>query len=156
MVTIEVLNEGHVPAVQAIFLAPEQVKFAQTSQDFLADNNNDCHRFVIVFKGQIVGFFKLVLNYCLTHDFCSPNAIGLRSFVIDQSKQGQGIGTQAVSALGCYFSTHYSQYHCLYLTVNCKNPAAFECYLRGGFQDTGKLYLDGPAGPQRIMFFNPL
>ncbi|GAM64435.1 histone acetyltransferase HPA2 [Vibrio ishigakensis] len=56
-----------------------------------------------------------------------------------------------VQQLPRFLQETYSDYHAVYLTVNCKNPAAFQCYLKAGFVDTEELYLGGDAGPQHVM-----
>ncbi|WP_341502062.1 GNAT family N-acetyltransferase [Gallaecimonas sp. GXIMD4217] len=151
MIKIEKLSEAHVAAVRKIQLADEQVKFAGTAADFLADGSNTTHLHVISENEAVVGFFKLDLAYALNYDFCPGSGIGLRAFAIDKSLQGKGLGTRAVKALFPYLKEHYGAFGSIYLTVNCKNPGAQACYLKGGFQDTGEKYLGGAAGPQYIM-----
>ena len=73
------------------------------------------------------------------------------AFVLDKNQQGKGLGTGTVKALFPYLQANYSAYESIYLTVNCKNPAAFNCYQKGGFEDTNEQYLGGAAGPQFIM-----
>lgn len=152
MIRIEKLADRHIEAIKSIQLAPEQVKFAGTAKEFLAEASDTTHLHVIRLDNDIVGFFKIDTDYESNYDFCPNTAIGLRTFVIDQSQQGKGIGTRAVRALVLYIAIHYSGYHSIYLTVNCKNPAAKVCYQKGGFQDSEVLYLGGAAGPQYVMF----
>ncbi|WP_370737075.1 GNAT family N-acetyltransferase [Vibrio ruber] len=64
---------------------------------------------------------------------------------------GQGIATQAINLLPAYVAQYYPDFEVLQLTVNCRNKAAYHCYSKCGFEDTGELYLSGPAGPQHIM-----
>jgi RimJ/RimL family protein N-acetyltransferase len=151
MVTIERLNEGHRQAVESIKLAQEQVKFAGTAQEFLADDSETTHLHIIQNQQKVVGFFKIDIAYASSYPFCPSNALGLRFFVVGIDHQGKGIGTGAVRELFHYLAQAYTDYNAVYLTVNCKNPAARACYLKGGFVDTGELYLGGAAGPQHIM-----
>ncbi|CAM2834384.1 GNAT family N-acetyltransferase [Moritella viscosa] len=89
--------------------------------------------------------------YTLGDEFHVENGVGLRTFAIDFNQQGKGLGTSSVKALFPYLKENDSSYNFVYLTVNCKNPGARVCYLKGGFEDTGKQYLNGAAGPQYIM-----
>ncbi|EAQ64337.1 hypothetical protein MED121_04438 [Marinomonas sp. MED121] len=151
MITIERLNESHLEDVRQVSLADEQVKFAGTAEEFLEDGSDFIHLHVIKHDGVLVGFFKIDTAYSDSYTFCQQNALGLRAFVIDVNQQGKGIGTGAVKALFTYLKQRYSGFDLIYLTVNCKNPGAKMCYLKGGFEDTGEQYLGGEAGPQYIM-----
>ncbi|SBS60440.1 GNAT family N-acetyltransferase [Vibrio atlanticus] len=142
MITIERLEESHVALVQAIQLADEQVKFAGTAAEFLLDGSQTTHLHVIKSNKEVVGFFKLDIAYADSYEFCPEGSIGLRAF---------GLGTGTVKALFPYLKANYLAYESIYLTVNCKNPAAFNCYKKGGFEDTNEQYLGGAAGPQFIM-----
>ena len=151
MIKIEKFTDSHLAAVQRVSLAPEQMKFAGTADEFIADASAHIHRHVIKLDDAVVGFFKIDIDYPAQFDFCTEDSIGLRAFAIDIKQQGQGTGSASVQALFPYLQAHYSSYTAIYLTVNCQNPAARACYLKGGFTDTGKLYLGGIAGPQYIM-----
>ncbi|GAB6261782.1 hypothetical protein PSSHI_20250 [Photobacterium sp. R1] len=94
--------------------------------------------------------FILDTDYAETYRFCPEGALGVRSLLIDQTFQGQGITSQGISALPAYVSIHYPDVQALYLTMNCRNMPAYPCYLKPGFRDTGELYHGGPAGPQHI------
>lgn len=151
MITIERLIESHLDDVRQVSLADEQVKFAGTAEEFLEDGSDSIHLHVIKYDGMLVGFFKIDTTYSDNYTFCQPNALGLRAFAVDVNQQGKGIGTGAVNALFPYLKQFYSGFDLIYLTVNCKNPGARMCYLKGGFEDTGEQYLGGEAGPQYIM-----
>ncbi len=151
MIHIERLNSAHVPFVKNIQLSDESVRFASSADDYLLDSSDTTHRYVIKQYDLVVDFFKLDVAYASTYRFCSKNSIGLRTFAVDQRQQGKGLGTRTVEALLCYLAKHYQTYDFVYLTVNCKNPAAIACYRKGGFEDTGELYLGGQAGPQHVM-----
>lgn len=151
MVKIEKLKSDDVEEVKKVELAPEQVKFAGTAEEFLLDGSDTTHLHVIKSDDSIVGFFKLDVAYPESYEFCPQGAIGLRAFALDKNQQGKGMGTQAVEALFPYLKENYGAYHSIYLTVNCKNPRAFACYQKAGFNDTNQQYLGGAAGPQHIM-----
>lgn len=151
MVTIERLTASHINEVKSIELTEEQIQFAGTAQDFLKDKNESVLLYIIKSDNHVVGFFKIDTAYPKTYEFCPSGNVGLRAFAIDKKQQGKGLGTKAVKALLNFYQDQNNGNSHIYLTVNCKNPAARVCYLKGGFEDTGELYLGGPAGPQHIM-----
>ncbi len=151
MVTIERLTASHINEVKSIELMEEQIQFAGTAQDFLQDKDESVLLYIIKSDGRVVGFFKIDTAYPKTYEFCPSGSVGLRAFVIDKKQQGKGLGTRAVKALLAFYQGQLNGDSHIYLTVNCKNPAARVCYLKGGFEDTGELYLGGLAGPQHIM-----
>ena len=151
MITIEKLNHSHVDEVKTIQLADEQINFAGTAAEFLADVCETTHLHVIKHHKRVIGFFKIDIAYASKYNFCPEGGLGLRAFAIDKAQQGKGFGTKVVRALFAYLKVNYPRYTSIYLTVNCKNPGAVVCYLNGGFQDTAEKYLEGPAGPQHIM-----
>lgn len=152
MLEIERLNESHIDAIRQVSVEDDQVRFAGTAEEFLEDGSDTAHLHVIKHENDVVGFFKLDIAYSKSYPFCPSDGIGLRFFVIDKAQQGKGLGTSAVKALFGYLKTSYPGFNSIYLTVNCKNPAARACYLKGGFEDTGEQYLGGSAGPQHIMW----
>ncbi|MGC3835237.1 GNAT family N-acetyltransferase [Moritella viscosa] len=151
MLTIEKLTQSSVEKVRQVILTEEQVKFAGTAEDFLESGNDTIDLHIIKLNDEVVGFFKIDVMYTLGDEFHVENGVGLRAFAIDFNQQGKGLGTSSVKALFPYLKENYSSYNFVYLTVNCKNPGARVCYLKGGFEDTGKQYLSGAAGPQYIM-----
>ena len=151
MITIERLNDTQIEQVNEIQLADEQVKFAGTATDFLSDGSETTHLHIIKHGSEVVGFFKLDVAYPAGYKFCPEGSIGLRAFALDKNQQGKGLGTGAVKALFPYLAANYEGYDWIYLTVNCKNHAAYNCYVKGGFEDTNEQYLGGAAGPQFIM-----
>lgn len=152
MIEIKRLTESDKHAVAQVQLAPEQIPFAGTAAEFLADESETLHRHIIKIADDVVGFFKIDTAYAEQFDFCPPKVLGLRAFVIGAAYQGKGLGTQAVQALQTYLAQHYTNYNAIYLTVNCRNLGAKKCYLKGGFVDTGEQYLGGAAGAQHIMY----
>lgn len=154
MIKLEKLNESHVAEVSSIAVHDDQVKFVGTAKEFLADRNEAIHLHVIKHNDQVVGCFKIDIAYADGYDFCTGGSIGLRTFLIDAKQQGRGLGTLAVKALFPYLKEHYANYPRIYLTVNCKNPAAHTCYQKAGFYETGEHYLGGAAGPQHVMYWD--
>ena len=151
MLTIERLHPSHEASVLAIQLSDEHIKFASTPCTFLSDPAPAVDKHIIRNNDDIIGFFKLDLGYSQEHVFCSDSDLGFRTLALDSRYQGKGLGSQCMKLLPLYVAEQYPEFEFIYLTVNCKNMAALACYQKGGFADTGKLYLSGPAGPQHIM-----
>jgi RimJ/RimL family protein N-acetyltransferase len=131
-------------------LPPDQAGFADLPSVTLSTGMaRDGH--VILSEGQPVGFFAIDRDYADHHDFAPAGVLGLRQFMIDHVAQGQGHASAACRALKPYLQAQYPGAGSCYLTVNCRNPNARRAYLKGGFIDTGALYVDGGFGPQHIM-----
>ncbi|KUI97296.1 GNAT family N-acetyltransferase [Vibrio sp. MEBiC08052] len=80
--------------------------------------------------------------------FSDFKALGIRALLVDHHCQSQGVGTKAINLFSAYVAKNYPDFEVLQLTVNCRNKAAYHCYCKCGFEDTGKLYL---SVPQHIM-----
>ena len=78
-------------------------------------------------------------------------SLGLRAFLTDGARQGQGLATAAIHALPAYLHGKNPTAPARYLTVNLASPAAIRAYLNGGFTDTGQIRPHGTAGPQHVM-----
>ncbi|GLT18597.1 N-acetyltransferase [Vibrio zhanjiangensis] len=151
-IELDKFDLSYTSSIKKIHLNDEQVKFAGTAKDFLNGGSDTTHLHVIKVDERVIGFFKIDTLYCESFSFCPKNGLGLKAFAIDINYQGKGLGSKVVKALLPYLAANYSQYESVYLTVNCKNPAAKSCYHNGGFIDAQQLYLGGEAGPQHIMY----
>jgi len=151
MIHLSALSRDDFHLVANIRVDADQVKFAGTvAEAFEADEAGvDFHG---IFRDETAwGFFKIDRDYAARFDFCPAGELGLRAFIVDRARQGQGIGTAAVRALPDYLPRLYQQAPSIALTVNLINPAARAAYLKGGFVDTGEIYPHGDAGPQNIL-----
>lgn len=146
--SLEATLESEILNIQA---DNEQIAFSASPQAFLETRVDGLLPFVICNERQVIGYFKLDTLLSLNQNYCPENRIGLCTFLIDKRMQGKGLGIKSVIKIIEYVKTHFKQYDYLYLTVNCKNPAAYHCYLKSGFEDTQELYFGGPVGPQHIM-----
>ncbi len=151
MVKIEKLTNENLEQTLQISVSDEQLKFVGTIAEIMDNVTETDHTYVLLDDSQVVGFFIIDTIYAQKYDFCNLNNLGLRGFLIDHRCQGKGLGKSAVLAIKPFLSANYSDYQNISLTVNCKNAAAYKCYLNGGFTDSGELYKGGPAGPQHIM-----
>ena len=150
-VTLHPLSGEDLPTMAHIRTAPEQEIFAGTVAEAFAEDPNRFDLHAISHAGTFVGLFKIDRTYRASISIASEAALGLRSFMIDQAHQGQGIATRAVRALAAYLHEQYPDWEYVELTVNHTNAAALACYLKGGFQDTGVDWLEGQAGPQDFL-----
>ena len=132
----------------------DQVRYVGTISELFAQKPAQWHPQLIEVDGEIAGFFNIDTGYASQYEFADEGELGLRAFFIGVEHQEKGYGKEAVKALYGYLQDNFPGYHSVCLTVNCKNPAAYNCYLGGGFQDTGSLYYGGAAGPQHIMRMN--
>lgn len=135
----------------SIAVTSDQIKFSGTVAEAYgsAEEGIDFHG--IWLGDQPVGFFKIDRLYHTRYPFVAKGDLGLRAFMIDADRQGQGLATRAVEALRAYIPQEYPDAQAVVLTVNMANPAAIRCYLKGGFADTGETWPHGDAGPQHIM-----
>jgi RimJ/RimL family protein N-acetyltransferase len=149
-VTLRPLSQSDWPDLKQFSLPEDQAGFSDLpAKTMLSGSARDGH--VICETDLPVGFFAIDRDYGATQDFVSGDVIGLRMFLVDQKAQGRGIATAACRALSHYLGAAYPGICNCYLTVNCRNPGAKRAYEKGGFKDTGELYLDGGFGPQHIM-----
>lgn len=151
MVNIRRYSSADHTAVQSLAVNPDQVQYVGGIDELFESVPPTWHFHVVEHEGDIVGFFNIDTAYAENYDFAEPNELGLRAFFIDASTQGRGYGKAAAAALQPYLVQAYPKHASIALTVNCRNQAAYHCYLAGGFSDTGSLYHGGKAGPQHIM-----
>lgn len=151
MIQIEKMSSLHLSDVITLSVESEQLQYVATIDEILACANAQIRPHVIIANDEVVGFFLIDTAYADRYDFAESNSLGLRSFFIDHTHQGNGYAKQTLQILSVYLSSNYPKHTNVYLTVNCKNHLAKECYLKGGFYDTEGLYYGGKSGPQHIM-----
>lgn len=104
---------------------------------------------------QAVGFCYINFKRSDNNFYCFDNqTCGIQGFQIDERQQGKGYARQGMQAVIRLLQEQYPQYTSLNLTVNQRNQAAKQLYLKLGFQDTGDLYLGGSKGPQHIYTYD--
>lgn len=151
VLTLRRLPRDQYELATALSVASEQLEFTGTVADALAGVGDARHPHGIWLDQSLVGFFIVDTRFDLEFDFCESGSLGIRTFLIDSRRQGQGLGKAAAKALTLYLAEAYPVSAKVWLTVNCRNQAAYRCYEQGGFADTGDLYLGGAAGPQHVM-----
>ncbi len=151
-ITIEKYSSDRENEVSELAVKPEQQIFTVGNiKQVIESLNQDEHPHLIIADDKTVGFFLLDCSYSDTYKFNANKALGVRALLVDQRYQGQGFATKALKQLPGYVQQHYPQFEALQLTVNCRNKPAYKCYVQCGFNDSGELYLGGPAGPQHIL-----
>lgn len=151
MLDIKPLEEHQIPQVKKLEVAGPQLPFVGRVSSIISVAPDTSHFHVFWVGNQMVGFCNIDIAYAQHYPFTNPGELGLRAFFIDYKMQGKGYGKTAIQVLRNYLREKYTAYPSICLTVNCKNPAAYHCYEKGGFYDTGELYHGGKAGPQHIM-----
>ncbi|WP_171172803.1 GNAT family N-acetyltransferase [Ruegeria sp. HKCCA5929] len=151
MIALQPLNRNEADRVEGITLRPDQLKFAGTVEEALAEpaERFDLHQ--IMLNQRPVGLFKIDRFYWQDYPFASQTDLGLRAVILDHSVQGQGHGAAAMSLLRTCLPALYPKANALFLTVNLENPVAVAVYRRAGFEETGDIWPHGEAGPQYIM-----
>jgi len=151
MINVRKLVRSDYDLVSRLAVNDEKIRYVGTVYELLNEKLEIWNYHVIVVGKDVVGFFNIDTGYSSSYPFTKSNELGLRAFFIGSGNQGKGYGKAATRELKSYLVREYSTYSSIALTVNCKNPAAYNCYLGGGFEDTGELYQGGKAGPQHIM-----
>lgn len=80
-----------------------------------------------------------------------PSSCWLDSFMVARDCQGQGYAKTILNQLPDTLNKSFPDIRQLNLTVNFRNHVARALYTKCGFEDTGDVYWDGPAGPQHIL-----
>jgi len=100
---------------------------------------------------EIVSFFTIESsNPNIENQKESEGAYWLESFFITKKFLGKGYSKRVVIKLLQTINCFYPNLSSLNLTVNFQNEIAQNLYKKCGFMDTGKIYLQGPVGPQYI------
>lgn len=108
--------------------------------------------YILEVDEKIVGYVQINADYMLTSHYCKDaHTLGLEGFFIDRNWQGKGLGVPFIKKIVEKVRSDFPSYAKVALTVNCKNVAAINTYLKGGFLDSGHLYYGGHSGPQHVM-----
>ncbi|HBF32904.1 GNAT family N-acetyltransferase [Rhizobium sp.] len=150
------LPRGETPRVLHLALLPEQHRFVAPIEQMVGENDPSVDFHIGTVAGEPVAFFKIDRDYrskvsTAPLDACGfePDDLGLRGMLVGQQFQGRGYGKAVMARLKSYVSAHYQARH-VFLMVNCLNHSAIHLYTKGGWEDTGQLYLGGRSGPQHI------
>jgi hypothetical protein len=151
-VTIAPLAEEDIAAVQALTVKPFQKIFSGPSVDLRAGTEAGFSVHVIKKQGTVVGMFGVDTRFHFGLAFALADTPGIRSFIIDQNKQGQGLGTEACRMMPFYLRSIVPMARGVYMLVHANNEGAFKSCFRGGWTDTGEKYTLGHTGPHHILW----
>ncbi|MBU3004975.1 hypothetical protein [Paraglaciecola arctica] len=151
-VTIAPLADEDITAVQGLSVKPFQNVFADLSFDISAGPEAGFSVHVIKKKGSVVGMFRVDTRFHFNLAFASADTPGIRSFIIDQDKQEQGLGTETCRMMSFYLRGVVPMARGAYMLVNVNNTGAYKSCCRGGWSDTGEKYILGHTGPQHILW----
>ncbi len=138
-------------ALMNLQVNPEQVHFASSFEQTYPHRKPHEHFYCIEIDKVLVGFFFFDCAYSRIHTFANNKDLGLRNFFIDKAHQGKGYGKQALEKITMLAQGKYPEFTSLCLTVNKKNIAGYNLYIKAGYEDTKNLYSGGDYGLQHIM-----
>jgi GNAT superfamily N-acetyltransferase len=142
-------------AVLALAVHPGQLPFVGHVSDSLADVHvcPESEALALLHEEAVVGYVRIDRRATALGDHpLAEGAVALRSFLIDASRQGQGLGGAALEAIRRYVTVRHPDRKRILLTVNVRNAQAVRSYLRAGYRDSGELYHGGRAGPQHVLW----
>lgn len=143
----EAVLDLHVKPSQGDFVSPPAITLPD------AERCPGSTPMAILQDDTVVGYYRIESSArTLTGNDSENDALGLRSFQIDASRQGQGLGTRALVALLDDLDHRHPDASRLVLTVDRSNVTAVTLYLHAGFIDSGGLYHGGRAGPQLLLW----
>jgi hypothetical protein len=151
-VTIAPLDEADIAAVQALTVKPFQEVFCGQPVDFLTRPEGGGNVHVIKKEGAVIGMFCIDTGFHLGLTFAGSDTPGILSFIIDQKKQGQGLGTETCRMMSFYLRGANPISRGMYMLVHVSNAGAYKASTRGGWTDTGEKYILGHTGPQHILW----
>jgi ribosomal protein S18 acetylase RimI-like enzyme len=152
VISLRPLKREEADLVADISLRPDQLQFAGTVQEALAEPAERFDLHLICQNDRPVGIFKIDRSYASDYPFAGVKDLGLRAVIIDHPAQGKGIGKAAMSKLADYLPTHYADAQKVWLTVNMTNPTAIATYQAAKFTSIDDIWHHGTAGPQYIMY----
>jgi RimJ/RimL family protein N-acetyltransferase len=142
------------PAVRALRANADQYAFVGDVVANLlhAEASPASEPMAVLADGAVVGFYRIDLRPgaiagCDYGNGCAA----LRAFVIDRSRQGQGLGTLALRACCADLEARHPALRMLALAVDCANAGAISAYRNAGFVDGGALQFGAGIGPHRLM-----
>lgn len=138
---------------RALHLRPsaDQEKWSGTAGTIIvqAKSAENQHVFVILDGDEPAGLFVLD-----TAPYIPLPGIDLQlhSFFIDQTFQGKGLATTAITDVAHVVKTHLPDKKLLGLAVNVQNPIAYRLYRVHGFTESDQKYLGGARGPEHMLW----
>jgi ribosomal protein S18 acetylase RimI-like enzyme len=138
-------------AVLALRVTDAQQPFVEPIAETLSFKEAARENHVIEVDDVVAGFFQIETVNLRRFQNASAHELELHEFFIDIGMQSKGIGSFFVLNLNNYIRDHSPNWSTISLSVNCKNLTAYRLYQKGGFVDTGEIWLEGRSGPQHVM-----
>ena len=108
--------------------------------------------FGVYLATRAIAFFVIDFSNPPLDDQYSPAfSCWLESIMVVRDCQRRGYAKAILNRLPDLINKTFPHLRRLNLTVNFRNQTAQALYRKCGFEDTGKVYWDGPAGPQHIL-----
>jgi RimJ/RimL family protein N-acetyltransferase len=155
-VALAPMDEGLRPGVLALEVEPSGERFAGRPARSVpvADADPAREQVAVLCDGVVVGYFQLDRN-SVPGAPSGRDILGLRAFLIDRRRHGEGIAGAAMAALPAYVRERFPEHRTVALTVNVDNPVAIAVYRRAGFVDAGTgVWHGGGAGPQHVLLLD--
>jgi GNAT superfamily N-acetyltransferase len=142
-------------AVLALAVQPDQLPFVGRTVDSLADVAvcQGSEALALLLDEVVIGYVRIDRAATALGDHpLAEGAVALRSFLIDATRQGEGLGRRALDAIHAWVAGRHPDRERILLTVNVRNEVAVQVYLRAGYRNDGELYHGGLAGPQHVLW----
>jgi hypothetical protein len=151
-VNFEPLSDSNIEAVSVLKVKPFQQIFTDKPANILATQEEGISVHVIKKNDSVVGMFCVDTQFHIKHMFAQSDTPGIRSLIIDEAKQGQGLGTEACRMMPFYLRSVIPLSRGIYQMVQVKNAGAHKCSTRAGWIDTQEKYMLSHTGPQHILW----
>lgn len=138
-ITLEHYQQKHDAKLRKYRLSEQNLKYTVHPLEALRKCKEDPsrHPIVILRNGSPVGFFVLHGWEGVREYIDNRDAMLVRAYSIDLSKQGQGISQHALRQLPQFVHKYFPSKTEVILSVNEGNAAAQHTYEKSGFQDRG-------------------
>lgn len=145
-------NESHYDYLN-YKLIPEQAKFTSSinqckKEEVFSDSQKSV--VTVMYDDVAIGFFILDTGEAKIKLTDNEFAILLRSFSLNPTYQGKGLGNKTILLITDFLIKKYPEINEIVLSVNIRNINAYHTYLNAGFIDTQK-YIEGNEGMQHIL-----
>ena len=151
-VTLAPLAEDTLAPVQALAVKPFQSVFSGRPADFMQAPEAGFDPHTILKEGEVVGMFRIQTNFHMTHTFANSDTPAITNWLIDQDKQGQGMGTESARMMQDYLRGATKMARGCYMLVHQRNEGGYRAATRGGWTDTGIEHTLAITGPQHILW----
>ena len=150
MITLRPLPPAEVARVAHLNLPEAQTDFVGDIADMVSDVDTLTHMHDMTYGDEVVGFFKVDLDFSRTIADLPAGSFGLRGLLIGGQYQGRGHGGAMLAALPDYLRHTYPSATAFWLSVDNMNLVATRCYEKAGWIKTGP-QRDGRCGKEHVM-----